>query len=181
MTFWGGSGSADPCLWLMDPDSDPGPGSGSCYFRHSHSRCQQKTIFLFYFFCLLLFEGTFCIFFQFPDFWLMDPDPNPGGPKTCGSGGSGSATLISRGPTFRYFVNIRTEASMQDVTVARQQEYKLPSPPTFKYNVLRESLSVDSQNIPCATLKRKVSWVIAVYRWWRPSFCRNRTVRGGGG
>ncbi len=20
MTFWGGSGSADPCLWLMDPD-----------------------------------------------------------------------------------------------------------------------------------------------------------------
>ncbi len=25
MTFWGGSrsGSADPCLWLMDPDSDP--------------------------------------------------------------------------------------------------------------------------------------------------------------
>ena len=21
MTFWGGSGSADPCLWLMDPDS----------------------------------------------------------------------------------------------------------------------------------------------------------------
>jgi hypothetical protein len=29
MTFWGGSGSgsADPCLWLMvDPDSDPDPG-----------------------------------------------------------------------------------------------------------------------------------------------------------
>jgi hypothetical protein len=23
----------------------------------------------------------------------MDPDPDPGGPKTCGSGGSGSATL----------------------------------------------------------------------------------------
>ncbi len=23
MTFWCGSGSADPCLWLMDPDSDP--------------------------------------------------------------------------------------------------------------------------------------------------------------
>ncbi len=23
MTFWGGS--ADPCLWLMDPDSDPDP------------------------------------------------------------------------------------------------------------------------------------------------------------
>ncbi len=32
----------------------------------------------------------------------MDPDPNPGGPKTCGSGGSGSgfgsgsATLVRR-------------------------------------------------------------------------------------
>jgi hypothetical protein len=25
MTFWGGSGSTDPCLWLMDPD----PGSRS--------------------------------------------------------------------------------------------------------------------------------------------------------
>ncbi len=27
MTFWGGtgSGSADPCLWLMDPDSDVDP------------------------------------------------------------------------------------------------------------------------------------------------------------
>ncbi len=23
MTFWCGSGSADPCLWLMDPDADP--------------------------------------------------------------------------------------------------------------------------------------------------------------
>ncbi len=43
MTFWCGSGSrsADPCLWLMDPD--PYPGSGSCYFRHRPSRCQQKT------------------------------------------------------------------------------------------------------------------------------------------
>jgi hypothetical protein len=24
----------------------------------------------------------------------VDPDPDPGGPKTCGSGGSGSATLL---------------------------------------------------------------------------------------
>ncbi len=23
MAFWGGSGSGDPCLWLMDPDPDP--------------------------------------------------------------------------------------------------------------------------------------------------------------
>ncbi len=41
-----------------------GSGSGSCYFRHRPSRCQQKTIFLFYFFCLLLFEGTFTFFFK---------------------------------------------------------------------------------------------------------------------
>ncbi len=39
MTFWCGSGSADPCLWLMYPD----PGSGSCYFCHWPSRCLQKT------------------------------------------------------------------------------------------------------------------------------------------
>ena len=38
--FWGGSGSgsADPCLFLVDPDPDsvpdPDPGSASCYFRH---------------------------------------------------------------------------------------------------------------------------------------------------
>jgi hypothetical protein len=25
MTFWCGSGSADPCLWLMDPDPDSDP------------------------------------------------------------------------------------------------------------------------------------------------------------
>jgi hypothetical protein len=25
MTFWGGSGSADPCLVLMDPDANPDP------------------------------------------------------------------------------------------------------------------------------------------------------------
>ncbi len=48
MTFWGGSGSADPCLWLMDPDPDP--GSGSFYFCHWPSRCQQKTNFLTQFF-----------------------------------------------------------------------------------------------------------------------------------
>jgi hypothetical protein len=62
MTFWCGSGSrsADPCLWLMDPD----PGSGSCYFRHRPSRCQQKTNLFFNFFCLILFEGTVTSFFK---------------------------------------------------------------------------------------------------------------------
>jgi hypothetical protein len=61
---------------------------------------------------------------------------------------------ISKDSTFGDFVTIRTEGSMQDVSVTRQQstvqEYRLPSPPSFKCSVLRESLSVDSQNIPCA-------------------------------
>ncbi len=53
MTFWGGSGSgsADPCLWLMDPDpdsdpdSDPDPGSGSCYFRQWTSMPAKNKFF----------------------------------------------------------------------------------------------------------------------------------------
>ncbi len=64
---------------------------------------------------------------------------------------------ISSGPTFGDF--IRTEVSMQDVV----QEYRLPFLPSFKCNVLRKSLSTDSQNIPCATLKRRGSWVISVH------------------
>jgi hypothetical protein len=65
---------------------------------------------------------------------------------------------ISRGSTFGEFATILTEGSMQDVKVKDyrvHKEYGLPSPPSFKCNVLRESLSVDSQNIPCATLKQK--------------------------
>ncbi len=39
MTFWCGSGSADPCLWLMDPDPDP------AIFVIDPSRCKQKSNF----------------------------------------------------------------------------------------------------------------------------------------
>ena len=52
MTFLCGSGSADPCLWLMDPDPDP--GSGSCFFRHWPSRCSQKNNF-----CLNIFSAYY--------------------------------------------------------------------------------------------------------------------------
>jgi hypothetical protein len=31
----------------------------------------------------------------------VDPDPDPGGPKTYGSGGSGSATLLFSSLTFK--------------------------------------------------------------------------------
>jgi hypothetical protein len=54
----------------------------------------------------------------------------------------------------RFCHYLHREASMQDITVARIQS---------KCNVLRESLSVDSQIIPCATLKRRWSWVIFAY------------------
>ncbi len=68
---------------------------------------------------------------------------------------------ISRGPTIGYFVSIR---SMQDVSVARLQSTRVQTPlsPCFNCNVLRESLSVDSQHIRCATLKRRGSWVTSV-------------------
>ncbi len=74
-------------------------------------------------------------------------DPDPGSPKTCGSGGSGfgsgSATLnscdrkmenLSRGPTFGDFVTILTEGSMQDIHSCKTTEYKstdFPLPPLF--------------------------------------------------
>ncbi len=71
------------------------------------------------------------------------------------------------GPTFGDFVTIRTEASMQDVTRVETTEYKsTDSPLPLLLNlmyVLGESLCVDSQNIPCAALKRRGSRVISGY------------------
>jgi hypothetical protein len=76
---------------------------------------------------------------------------------------------ISRGPTFGDFVTIRSEVSMQDVTVARLQTKRVQTSlsPLFYmwWGTAWESLSVDSQNIPCATLKRRGSWAISVYLW----------------
>jgi hypothetical protein len=54
MTFWGGSGSADPCLWLMEPD----PAIVVIDLQDA----SKKLIFQHNFFCLLLFEGTFTSF-----------------------------------------------------------------------------------------------------------------------
>jgi len=75
---------------------------------------------------------------------------------------------ISRGPTFGDFVTVRTEASMQDITVARLQskEYRLPFPPIL--NVMycvRDSLWTVKIFLACATLKRRGSWIISVYLW----------------
>ncbi len=59
-----------------------------------------KILFCWYYFSLL---HTFMRKKMDPDpdpyVWLMDPDTDPGGPKTCGSCGSGSPTLhISKCP-----------------------------------------------------------------------------------
>ncbi len=54
LTFWGGSGSSDPCLWRMDPDPDH--GSGSFYFPHWPSRCQQNTNFLTQSYIYIIFQ-----------------------------------------------------------------------------------------------------------------------------
>jgi hypothetical protein len=58
MTFWCGSGSADPCLWLMDPDWDPS------MFIIDLQDGKKKINFLKKYSCILLFEGTFTSFFK---------------------------------------------------------------------------------------------------------------------
>jgi hypothetical protein len=52
MTIWGGSGSSDPCFWLMDPDP--------AIFVIDLQDDSKKLLFKF--FCLFLFE---CIFTSF--------------------------------------------------------------------------------------------------------------------
>jgi hypothetical protein len=67
MTFWcwSGSGSTDPCLWLMDPNSDPDLDANpdpliSVIGLHKANKNQYKKKNIF----LLLLEGTFTSFFQ---------------------------------------------------------------------------------------------------------------------
>jgi hypothetical protein len=76
----------------------------------------------------------------------------------------------SRGPISSGILSLSAQggrcrtSQLQDYRV---QEYRLPSPPSFKCNLLRESLFVDSQNIPCSTLERRGSWVISICHWVR--------------
>ncbi len=91
-----GSGSADPCPWLIDQDTDP------AILVNDLQDANKKQIFKNKFFCLLLYEGTFTSFFKdkkskrshetvrIKVFLTIFADPDPGGPKTCGSGVSGS-------------------------------------------------------------------------------------------
>jgi hypothetical protein len=63
MTFWCGSGSADPCLtngYDSDPDADLDPA----IFVIDLQEANKKLIFFYKTFCLLLFEDTFSSFFK---------------------------------------------------------------------------------------------------------------------
>ncbi len=91
MTFWSGSESADPCLWLIYPDSDPG------------------------------------------------------GPKTCGSGsgfGSGSATLIRCG----YLCSCPCSSSVPCSALSPSCCSSPPSPPAPAWE-----LSAASSQLPAHT------------------------------
>ncbi len=77
IAFWCGSGSADPCLWLKDPD----PSIFVIELQDANKKLAKKI------FCFLLFKGTCTPFFKDPEsdpdpyIWLMDPGPDQGGPK----------------------------------------------------------------------------------------------------
>ncbi len=58
ITFWCGSGSADPCLWLMDP---PDPDT---FIFIIDLKDVKKNNFFLKFSCILLSEGTFTSFFK---------------------------------------------------------------------------------------------------------------------
>jgi hypothetical protein len=65
MTFWcesrSGSGSADPCLSLIDPDPDSVPDPDIFFIDLQDT---NKKLFFSKCFCLLRFEGTFTSFFK---------------------------------------------------------------------------------------------------------------------
>ncbi len=115
------SGSADPCLWLMEPDPDSGPDPDPAIFVIDLQDANKKLNYCFcsydYFFlevhshhfskiklkrCHKAVEIKVFLKDPEPYLWLIDPDPDPGGPETYGSDGtwygfgSGSATLLDR-------------------------------------------------------------------------------------
>jgi hypothetical protein len=68
MKFWFGSWSADPYIWLMDPDPDP-----------------ANVIVLYHHSFTAVLRGSMNFWFGSrsadPYIWLMDPDPDPA--KVC--------------------------------------------------------------------------------------------------
>ncbi len=49
MTFRCGSGSADPCLWLMDPDADPDSAIFVIDLQDANKKLIKKFFFAYYF------------------------------------------------------------------------------------------------------------------------------------
>jgi hypothetical protein len=110
------SGTPDPYLWLMDPDPIPDPtpffinvkDAKKFFFiffynlpsAHRHIIFMSKKLNFLLQFCIkILFCSQLNTFMRKRDsyLWLVDPDPEPGGPKTCGSrSGSGSQKLVPR-------------------------------------------------------------------------------------
>ena len=62
ITFSVGSGSGDPCLRLVNPDSDH--GAGSCYFRQWPSGWHKNKIFLTQFVLPITFWSNIYMIFQ---------------------------------------------------------------------------------------------------------------------
>ncbi len=88
MTFWCGSGSAVPCLWLMHPyldlapDADPDPAIFVFDLQDTYIKVILKKVFLLiiywrYIYIIFPSSGTRSI--------PLTVDPDPGGPKTFGS------------------------------------------------------------------------------------------------
>jgi hypothetical protein len=77
--------------------------------------------------------------------------------------------ISRRSLTVEGFFTVLTEGSMQDITVAGVQEYRLPSHTSINCNVLCESLIRDRQNIPCAS---RGPGVISIYLWVHLYKCR---------
>jgi hypothetical protein len=99
MAFWGGSWSADPCLWLIEPDPDPAifitdlqDASKKLIFEHNFSAYYFLKLHLHHFskikvkkshkiVGIKVFLTIFAWWMKDPDsiLWLVDPDP--GGQK----------------------------------------------------------------------------------------------------
>jgi hypothetical protein len=64
VTFWYGSGSADPYHWLTGPDPDSDLAPDPAFFVSGWQDANKKFKVLKKFFRLILFEGTFTSVFK---------------------------------------------------------------------------------------------------------------------
>jgi hypothetical protein len=104
MTFWGGSGSgsSDPCFWLMDPD----PAIFVIDLQDASKKLISNSIFSAYYFLKVHLYHFSKIKSQKSHKYLWLVDPDPGGLKTCGSVGSGSGS--GSGSTTLHYLNLRS-------------------------------------------------------------------------